>query len=132
VLLTVFCIWAAIHGQWVRDRRDARAWIVEHEHAINWSAAAADDVRIGKWTNGRQVWTSAAEVVPAMPWGLRAFGDQRLYFIHLDKSKLNAGDVARINSLQALFPEADGVHIEGRDGDRWPPADLRNFFEKFD
>lgn len=129
LLLTVFCIWASIHGKWIRDRQEARDWIVQHEVEGGWAAARPEDVRIGTRFSGRQTWISAAEKELAIPWSLKILGERPLYFIFLDKGKLSPQDAARIDSLQGLFPEAEGVHIEeSRWTQRWPPKDVAGYF----
>lgn len=116
LLLTIFCIWASIHGQWIRDRREARLWIASHEIG-SWSAA------------DRQVWISAAKKELNTPWSLRVLGERPLYWIVLDKSKLTPRDAARIDGLQSLFPEAEGIHIEEPGWTtRWPPTDSSEFW----
>lgn len=128
LLLTAFCIWASIHGQWIRDRREARSWIASHETG-SWSAADPADVRIGKRINGRQVWISAAEKEFDIPWSLKILGERPLHYIFLDRSKLTPQDAARIDSLQGLFPEVEGIHIqEPRWTQRWPPEEVEKYF----
>jgi hypothetical protein len=126
LLLTAFCIWASIHGQWIRDRREARAWIVSHEVGP-WSGVDSADVKVQMTINGQQVWVP--DIAPELPLSLRILRERPLYYIHLDKSKLTPHDAARIDSLQRLFPEADGIHIqEPRWTQRWPPDDVEEYF----
>jgi hypothetical protein len=112
LLIALFCFWAAYHGKWIRDREEAHEWIIAHQWS-NWAAANPADVRIGKWIDGGQVWITADEVVPSLPLGLRILGERPIYFIHIDAAKLHPDDVQRLHGLQKLFPEADGIHIQG-------------------
>ena len=128
MLIAAFCVWAAYHGRWIRDREQARQWIVAHQWAADWANADPSTVRIGRWVNGGQVWITADEVVSSLPWSLRLLGERPAYFIHIDAAKLRLEDVQRISSLQGLFPEADGIHVQNaRSCDRWPPLDMEAF-----
>ncbi len=128
ILISAFCVWAAYHGKWIRDRREARLWIVAHEDGP-WSGAHPTDVRVQQIIKGRQVWI--ADRAPALPWSLRILGERPLHYINLDKSKLTVQDVDRIDDLQMLFPEADGVHIqEPLLSQRWPPEDVNAYFDR--
>src|SRR5947209_12580964 len=109
VFITLFGIWLGYHVSWMRQRQVARRWIEQHESPGEWSRINPADVT---WTkrDGTTYRGKAAEA----PWGLRVLGEPRLAIIHLDKSKLSEADIPRINSLLALFPEANdaGVHVD--------------------
>src|SRR4051794_19913421 len=106
-LITLFGIWLGYKVNWLRERREARKWIEQHEVAGGWSGINPKHVT---WTklDGTKVPGKAADA----PWGLRILGESRLGFIHLDKSKLSEADIPRLNSLLSLFPEASHVQIE--------------------
>lgn len=128
LMIFVFCLWAAYHGRWIQQRRLARDWILDHQTGA-WANADPDDVTTSKWVNGRMVQISTN--VPLFSWSLRLLGERPIHFINLASASLRPSDLAMIDSLQSLFPEADGVHIEfPRKTDRWPPLDIESFVQK--
>src|SRR6187549_3238791 len=108
VVITLFGVWLGLQVNWLRQRQEARRWIEQHESPGGWSRVNPTDVT---WTTKTGAKQSGKAV--HVPWGLRLLGETRLAFIHLDKSKLTEADIPRINSLLALFPEANdaGVHV---------------------
>jgi hypothetical protein len=128
VLLTAFCTWAAVQGNWIRKRNEARKWIIAHE-AAEWSSAVPADVQAQKVVNGQRVWVADTE--QGMPWGLKVLGERSLNYIILNKSKLTRQDGARLDSLRRLFPEAHGIHIsEPGWCTCWPPTDVNQFWDR--
>lgn len=121
VVMTLLGIWLGYYVNWMRQRQVARRWVEQHESPGGWSGVNPVDVT---WTkpDGTKHRGQPAEA----PWALRLFGESRLAFIHLDKSKLTEADIPRINSLLELFPEArqSGVDIDEPNLIyRWPPPD---------
>ena len=119
ILITVFGCWLGTKVSWLRQRRIAREWIEQHEIPAEWSKASPANVTIMEF--GLPKHTDRSKDAPL---GLRLLGESRLAYIILDKSRLSERDAGRLNSLQALFPEADGVHVQEPGWThRWPPVD---------
>ena len=114
LVITALGIWLGMQANWLRQRQAARAWIEAHETEGGWSRVDPKNVTVGGLPD------RPAEA----PWSLRLFGESRLVYIYLDKSKLSESDIARIDQLPVLFPEAKQVQI-GEPGwmTCWPPAD---------
>jgi len=123
VVVTVLGVWLGRQVQWMRDRQEAREWIVEHESGGHLARDDADDFYlVTTLVNGARV--TSRKAVPNAPWSIRIFRAPRVPFIHLDKGTLSPSDIPRINSLQVLFPEADGIQVEEPCWcTRWPPKD---------
>jgi len=127
VVITLLGIWLGFQVNWLRQRQEARRWIEQHESLGGWSRINPKDVI---WTklDGTKHPGKPADA----PWSLRLFGETRLAFINLDKSKLSEADIPRIDSLLALFPEAEdsGVHVnEPGLVYRWSPPDPRAYLK---
>jgi hypothetical protein len=124
ILLTIFGLWLGFEVNWLRQRREARRWIELHEVSGGWSRRNPKDVRldsgIGPVRYGQAV---------AAPWSLRKFSEPSLAYIHLDKNKLSEADIPKIDSLQSLFPEANGVFVNDEPGwvHRWQPGDSHGY-----
>jgi len=119
--ITLLAIWLGLQVNWLRQRQEARRWIEQHESS-DWSRADPVNVVVSGTRNrdGR----------PTAPWSLRLMGETRLVYVILDKSKLTEADIPRLDSLQATFPEATGIHIEGPGVTYcWPPEDRHAFFK---
>jgi hypothetical protein len=127
IVITLFGIWLGVQVNWLRKRQEARRWIQQHESPGQWSQVNPTDVTWTK-TDGTKYRGKPADA----PWSLRLLGESRLALIHLNKSTLCEADIPRINSLLALFPEAEhsGVHID-EPGlvYRWPPPDPQAFLK---
>jgi hypothetical protein len=119
-LVTLFAVWLAFQVNWLRERQDARSWIEQHESG-EWSRVDPVNV-ISAGIRNREGYRVA-------PWPLRMMGERRLVYVILDKSKLSQHDSSRLDSLQKLFPEASGIHIETPSVTYcWPPEDRNAFF----
>ena len=119
--VTLVAIWLGFQVNWLGQRQEARRWIEQHESG-DWSRADPVNVVVSGIRNrdGRA----------AAPWSLRLMGEPRLVYVILDKSKLADADIPRLDSLQGLFPEATGIHIEGPGVTYcWPPEDRHAFFK---
>jgi hypothetical protein len=119
--ITLLAIWLGFQVNWLRQRQEARRWIQQHESS-DWSRADPVNVVVSGIRNrdGRA----------AAPWSLRLMGETRLVYVILDKRKLTEADMPRLDSLQVLFPEATGIHIEEPGVTYcWPPDDRHAFFK---
>jgi hypothetical protein len=122
-VVTLLGIWLGFQVNWLRQRQEARRWIEQHEIPGGWSHTSPSDVVVTE-RDGTTHPGKATDV----PWSLRLLGETRLAYIHLNKSKLSEADIPRIDSLEALFPEATGVHVqEPGFVTCWPPLDRRAF-----
>jgi len=127
VVITLFGIWLGFQVNWLRQRREARRWIEQHETRGGWSGVDPTRITVTKLDGT----TYQKEAVNA-PLSLRLLvGENRLAYIKLDKSKLSEADIPRLNALHALFPEAEGVDIfEPGAVYRWgPPPDPRAYLK---
>jgi hypothetical protein len=125
VFITLLGIWLGWQVNWLRQRQDARKWIEQHEVSGGWSRMNPSEM-IYEELDGSKHFGKAVDA----PWSLRVFGESRLAYIRLDKSKLSEDDIARIDSLMALFPEAEGVAVqEPGMVFGWPPADRRAYLK---
>jgi hypothetical protein len=127
IVITLFGVWLGRQVQWMRERHEARAWIVAHETGTH---VARDGIDDDYWStelvNGVAVTTR--KKVRNAPWSIRILGEERLPFITLEKSKLSESDIPRIDSLHALFPEANGVQVHQPGlSTRWPPENRTTF-----
>jgi hypothetical protein len=132
ILMTLLGIWLGVQVKWWRDRQEARKWIAAHEVEGKWSLLDVSDpnVRLSQTTMKNGVRILVPMKLRDVPWSVRALGERRLNFIHLDKGKLSKEDARYIDSLQSLFPEAEGVHVqEPGFSTCWPPEDLASFFD---
>jgi hypothetical protein len=121
-LVTLFAVWLGLQVNWLRQRQDARRWIEQHESG-EWSRA--DPVNVISAGIRNREWYRVA------PWSLRLMGERRLVYVILDKSKLSEADSPLLDSLQTLFPEASGIHIEAPGVTYcWPPEDRDTFFKQ--
>lgn len=128
VVIMLLCMWLGLwlsfRLTWIRQRQEARRWIEQHE-SFGWSKVDPKDVVVTDLDGTKQP-AKAADA----PWSLGLLGETRLAYIQLDKSKLSEADIPRLDSLQALFPEANGVHIDEPGFCwRWPPPDPRAYLK---
>jgi hypothetical protein len=90
VLVTILCIWLGYHLNWIRQRREALAWVETHG---------------AKW------WASSPwEPIPA-PMGLRLLGQDGVSLIDCDSMAWRSREEQdalkqRFATYRQLFPEA--------------------------
>ena len=121
VAITLICIWLATQVQWITRRNEALVWLKDHD-INNWSTRNPNEVELTDQAGTRPY------RVRSVPLIVRISGAPQVPFIYLDKAKLSNSDAEYIDSLQSLFPEAEGIHIHGPGGlHRWPPEDPDEF-----
>ena len=131
ILITIFGVWLGVQAKWVRDRREARVWVLERGYI---SAGSADSVGLGvpapngptvspylnllqsnpgssRLPNYRLLVRSVLELsspTRTLPWTLRMLGEEPARWIVIDSDgrMLTEDDWKHIKSLKRLFPEA--------------------------
>lgn len=124
VLFAVLSAWLAYQVHWLGERREALVWIQQHETGA-WSSFDPADVAVTNPVTG----VTQPDEPRRAPLIVRLSGAQQVFYINLEKAKLSLADAQRLDHLQQLFPEADGVQLhESGWSHRWPPADREAFF----
>jgi hypothetical protein len=123
VLVTVFCVflgWLIVQLQWIKNRSDAREWVLNNRGLVvnagrNFIMTRNDRSVIQSEDGGRTSLKDGRLLnLPLAPLSLRMFGENSTYFIVLG----NDGNMppppmsdikAKLSDLQQLFPEAEIV-----------------------